>query len=187
MKIPTRTADDHKETTAGERVNPLSKSKTFLGLVALIAATATVSVTVSAVRADVPQREHFSDAFPYVDTWTCPGMALNATFAVRGIDTVFSATREEVHLHGLTTLAANGKTLASNFSVLLVLDPTTNVQKIAGTVWNIQVPGVGNLLVDAGTIVMDVSTNPPTVLHIGGPHPQFFGDVAGLCAYLAAS
>jgi len=32
---------------------------------------------------------------------------------------------------------------------------------------------------------MDVSTDPPTVLQGGGPHPQFFGDVDALGAYLA--
>jgi hypothetical protein len=163
----------------------LRKPKLLIWFVASIAATAALGVGVPA-RADVPQREQFAFEFPYVDTWTCPGLAIDATFAVRGIDTVFSATRENVHLHGLTTLSANGKTLASNFNVLLVLDPTTTLQKIAGTVWNIEVAHAGNLLVDAGTIVMDVSTSPPTVLQIGGPHPQFYGDLGALCAYLAA-
>src|SRR5215208_1106567 len=35
------------------------------------------------------------------------------------------------------------------------------------------------------TSSLDVSTDPPTVLPVGGPHPQFFGDVDALCAYLA--
>ena len=33
--------------------------------------------------------------------------------------------------------------------------------------------------------VFDFSTDPPTVLHVGGPHQQFSGDVAALCSYLA--
>jgi hypothetical protein len=68
---------------------------------------------------------------------------------------------------------------------MIFLDPTTTVAKVVGTVYNIQVPGGGNLLLDAGNIVMDFSTDPPTILHLGGPHQQFFGDVARLCNYLA--
>jgi hypothetical protein len=60
---------------------------------------------------------------------------------------------------------------------MIFLDPTTTVAKVVGTVYNIQVPGGGNLLLDAGNIVMDFSTDPPTILHLGGPHQQFFGDV----------
>jgi hypothetical protein len=55
----------------------------------------------------------------------------------------------------------------------------------AGTVSNIQVPGGGNLLLDAGKVVIDLSTDPPT-FRIAGPHQQFLGDVADLCEYFAA-
>ena len=57
--------------------------------------------------------------------------------------------------------------------------------KVVGTVYNIQVPGSGSLLLDAGKVVIDLSTNPPTFT-VAGPHQQFSGDVAGLCAYFAA-
>jgi len=166
------------------------RNQLIITIIAAAAAAASLAVAIPAARADVPQRENFAYGFPYVDTWTCPGMALDATIAVRGVDTSFSETREQVHLHGLTTLTANKdtaneKTVASNFDVLLTFDPTTPVQKITGTVWNIQVPGIGTLLVDAGTIVVDNSTDPPTVLFIGGPHQEFSGDLAALCGYLA--
>jgi hypothetical protein len=38
-----------------------------------------------------------------------------------------------------------------------------------------------------GSIVLDVSTDRPTVLPAGGPHQQFSGDVGALCAYFAAA
>ena len=51
---------------------------------------------------------------------------------------------------------------------------------------NIQVPHHGKLLVDAGTLTIDFTTDPWTVLHEGGPHPLFHGGYAPLCAYLAS-
>ena len=59
------------------------------------------------------------------------------------------------------------------------------VTKVVGTVYNVQVPGLGRVLLDAGSIVFDFSTDPPTVLHVSGPHEQFSGDVAAFCSYLA--
>ena len=97
----------------------------------------------------------------------------------------FSPTRWQFQRHGVATLAANGKTLTSNFSATIMFDPTTTVVKVVGTVYNIQVPGAGNVLLDAGNIVMDVSTDPPTVLRVGGPHQQFSGEVGALCEYLS--
>jgi hypothetical protein len=152
----------------------------LIGVVAALVATASVAT------AGPPSVDRFAFEFPYVDTWTCPGTPLDADFAVQGVDTTFSATKEQVHLRGVTTFAANGKTVSSNFHVLISIDPTTTVQTISGTVYNIQVPGLGTVLLDAGTITVDVSTNPPTVLHIGGPHQQFSGDLAALCTYLGA-
>jgi hypothetical protein len=42
------------------------------------------------------------------------------------------------------------------------------------------------VLLDAGNVVMDVSTDPPTLVLIGGTHQQLTGDVAALCEYFAA-
>jgi hypothetical protein len=91
----------------------------------------------------------------------------------------------QVHVAFLAHLSANGKTVTDNDHFTVMFDPTTTVTKFVGTVFNIQAPGVGKLLVDAGNLIYDTSTDPPTVIHIGGPHPAFFGDVAGLCDYLA--
>ena len=47
-------------------------------------------------------------------------------------------------------------------------------------------PGYGNVLADRGTITIDFSTDPWTVLFEAGPHPFFNGGYGPLCAYLAS-
>lgn len=137
--------------------------------------------------ADPPAKDVFFNSFTFEDTWTCPGLTIVQHNEERDTVTEFSPTKLRVQRHGVATLSANGKTLTSNFSAKIFLDPTTTVAKVVGTVYNIQVPGGGLVLLDAGNVVIDSSTDPPTVLLMGGPHQQFSGDVGELCAYLAAS
>jgi hypothetical protein len=140
----------------------------------------------TAAFANPPTKDVFFDSFTFEDTWTCPGLTIVQHNEERDTISEFSATRLRVQRHGVATLSANGKTLTSNFSAQIFQDPTTTEVKVAGTVYNIQVPGRGRLLLDAGNVVIDFSTDPVTVLHIGGPHQQFSGDVGQLCSYLAA-
>ena len=72
------------------------------------------------------------------------------------------------------------------YSAMIFEAASAQQVKVVGTVYNIQVPGGGNLLLDAGKVVIDLSTNPPTI-EFSGPHQQLSGDVAGLCEYLAGS
>jgi hypothetical protein len=148
---------------------------------------AALAFIVSAALAAPPTKDVFFASFSFEDTWTCPGITIVQSNEERDTVIEFSPTSLWIQRHGIATLTANGKTLTSNFSAMIFLDPTTTVAKVVGTVYNIQVPGAGNVLLDAGNIVMDFSTDPPMVLHVGGPHEQFFGDVADLCSYLAAS
>jgi hypothetical protein len=156
----------------------------FLALATVTAAT--LAFIASAASATPPTKDVFFDSFSFEDTWTCPGVTIVQSNEERDTIIEFSPTKLWIQRQGVATLTANGKTLTSNFSAMIFLDPTTTVVKVVGTVYNIQVPGAGNLLLDAGNIVIEVSTEPPTVLHVGGPHQQFSGDVAGLCSYLAA-
>jgi hypothetical protein len=149
----------------------------LLGLVALLATGAAIASAAS------PTKE--TAFFSFKDTTTCPGITITQSNEERDTVIEFSSTSVHVQRHGVATLTANGKTLTSNFSAMIFLDPTTTVAKVVGTVYNIQVPGLGNVLLDAGNIIMDFSTDPATVLHEGGPHQQFSGDVAALCDYLA--
>ena len=148
-------------------------------------ALALSAIAVSTAVAAPPDKLTVESSFSFPDTTTCPGTTIVQSNVERDTFLEFADGSQHIQRHGIATLEANGKTLTSNFSAMIFVDSTTTV-KVVGTVYNIQVPGAGGLLLDAGNIVIDVSTDPPTVQHLGGPHQQFFGDVAALCAYLAA-
>jgi hypothetical protein len=155
----------------------------FAALVSVLVTTLVLGV--SAATAATPSKDSFLASFSFEDTTTCPGMTIVQSNEERDTILDLSPTSELIQRHGTATLTANGKTLTSNFSAMIVLDPTTTIVKVVGTVYNVQIPGGGNVLLDAGDIVMDVSTDPPTVVHEGGPHQQLSGDVAALCGYFA--
>ncbi len=122
----------------------------------------------------------FSGSFTVTDV--CPGITIEATYA--GRDIVLEETDELLVLHEdvVTTFEANGKTLTDNDHFNLQLDLTSGVSRNTGVVFNIQAPGVGNVLMDVGILVFDENDN---VIFQGGPHPGFYGDVEGFCAYFA--
>jgi hypothetical protein len=122
----------------------------------------------------------------YVDTQTCPGIALDTRLKASVAIQLFSATRAQVHQRFVYTVSANGKTVVDNESFTEFANPTSGVSRLSGTPINIQVPGYGNILADRGTITIDFSTDAPTVLFEGGPHPFFHGGYGPLCAYLAS-
>jgi hypothetical protein len=159
----------------------MSKHLTVALAVVLVAATA-----ISTASATPPDRVRFVSSFSFEDTTTCPGMTILQSNEERDTIVEFSSGLLHIQRHGVATLSANGKTLTSNFSATIFWDPSTTVQKVVGTVYNIQVPGVGNLLLDVGNVIFDFSTQPLTVLRLAGPHQQFSGDVGALCAYFAA-
>jgi hypothetical protein len=149
----------------------------------LLAATLAVAATVAgAATAAPPAKDTFVDSFAFEDTSTCPGITITQHNEERDTVVEFSATRLAIQRHGVATLSANGKTLTSNFSAKIFIDAPDTV-KVVGTVYNIQVPGAGSVLLDAGNIAFDFETG--NVLYIHGPHEQFSGDVAALCGYLA--
>jgi hypothetical protein len=153
----------------------------MLGASILAALVAPASAT--AVGPDIT-RVSFEDR--YVDTQTCAGMALDTQLKASVAIQQFSATRAQVHQRFVYTVSANGKTFTDNESFTEFADPTSGVSRFSGTEINIQVPGHGNILADRGTITIDFSTDPWTVLFEGGPHPLFHSDYGPLCAYLAS-
>jgi hypothetical protein len=161
------------------------KTIALRGLLVLVA-VALVGIGATAAAADPPAKDVLFASFTFEDTWTCPGLTIVQHNEERDTITEFSPTKLRVQRHGVATLSANGKTLTSNFSAQIFEDPTTTEVRVTGTVYNIQVPGRGNILLDAGNVVFDFSTDPLTVLHLAGPHQQFSGDVGDLCGYLAA-
>jgi hypothetical protein len=146
-------------------------------------ATLAVAATMAgAASAAPPSKDTFFDSFSFEDTSTCPGITITQHNEERDTVVDFSATRTTIQRHGVATLSANGKTLTSNFSAKIFFDVPSSV-KVVGTVYNIQVPGAGNVLLDAGNIAFDFETG--ELLYVHGPHQQFSGDVAELCGYLA--
>jgi len=154
----------------------------LIALSSLIVAALAVTASTAALAA--PAKDTVFSSFSFEDTSTCPGTTIVQSNEER--DTFLDLSPTNVHLqrHGVATLVANGKTLTSNFSAT-IFNPDGPIVKIVGTVYNIQVPGRGHVLLDAGNIVIDVSTDPPSVVHQGGPHQQFSGDVAELCSCFA--
>src|SRR5918999_206354 len=160
----------------------MSRSRRLVLSTSILAALiATASAT--AAGPDIT-RVSFEDR--YVDTQTCPGMALDTQLEAHVTVRSFSATRAQVHQRFVYSVAANGKTFTDNESFTEFANPESGVSKFSGTGINIQVPGYGNVLADRGTITIDFSTDPWTVLFEAGPHPFFHGGYGALCAYLAS-
>lgn len=153
--------------------------RSLLSLVVL----ALVGIGAATAWASPPTKEVVFGSFTFEETM-CPGLTITQHNEERDTVTEFSPTSSRLQRHGVATLSANGKTLTSNFSAQIFVDPTE--VKVVGTVYNIQVPGSGSILLDAGNIVIDVSSDPPTVVRVAGPHEQFSGEVDELCNYLAA-
>jgi len=155
----------------------------ILLLVCMLAATLALGVSATAA---APEITKFSFTDSYVDTVTCPGIPIETELTGRVTIKEFSETRVQVHQNLVYRATANGKSFTDNESFTVFANPQTGVQKFAGTVINIQIPGHGNVLHDAGVLVADFSTDPPTVFHEGGPHPQFHDGYGALCDYLAS-
>jgi hypothetical protein len=153
-----------------------------LRILLVLVAVGLAGIGAAAASADTPAKDVFFDSFTFEDTFTCPGLTIVQHNEERDTITEFSPTKLRIQRHGVATLSANGKTLTSNFSAQIFQDATT--VKVTGTVYNIQVPGAGTILLDAGNVVFDLATG--EVLHLAGPHQQLTGDVGGFCGYLAA-
>lgn len=127
-------------------------------------------------RADPPTVHTFSGTS--IDTELCPGITITETFTAREIVLQDSPGAFVDHINQIVTLQANGKTLTDNdaFNRRITGEDT----RVTGTDTNIQVPGGGNVLVNAGIIIFDANG----IIFEGGPHPLFHGDVGGLCDYL---
>jgi hypothetical protein len=148
-------------------------------LIALLAPAAPAS-------AATPQTTRWSFQDSYVDTGTCPGMTLDTRLRGYVVAQMISETRVQVHQRLIFTVSANGKTFTDNEAFTNFTDLTSGVQKFAGAAVSIQVPGYGNVLADTGVVIFDPSTDPWTILHVGGHHPLLFDGYGALCAYLAA-
>jgi 3D (Asp-Asp-Asp) domain-containing protein len=150
----------------------------------ILAATLALAVSVAgAASAAPPEKDTSFNSFSFDDTSTCPGITITQKNEERDTTLEFSATQLMIQRHGVATLSANGKTLTSNFSAKIFIDDPNTI-RVVGTVYNIQVPGAGTVLLDAGNVAFDLETG--EILYVHGPHQQLSGDVAELCSYIAA-
>jgi hypothetical protein len=152
----------------------------------IFAATVVAAILASVATAASPETTRFSFEDSYVDTYTCPGMSLDTELQGYVTFQLLSDTRVQVHERLIYTVTANGKTFTDNESFTNFTDLTSGEQKFAGTVANIQVPGYGNILADTGVLIFDPTTDPWTVLHVGGHHPLLYDGYGALCDYLAS-
>jgi hypothetical protein len=173
---------NHRTRDLTERSSRMSRSR----LLMLSAALVTALVSSTTATASRPEITRFSFEDAYVDTQTCPGMELDTELEVHVTLRVFSATRVQVHQRLVYTVSANGKTFVDNEGFTEFANPGTGISTFAGTTINIQIPGYGNVLADRGTITIDFTTDPWTVVHEGGPHPLFHEGYGALCEYLAS-
>ena len=160
----------------------MSRSRRLVLSTSILAALI-ASASATAAGPDIT-RVSFEDR--YVDTKTCPGMALDTQLEAQVTVQSFSATRAQVHQRFVYSVTANGKTFSDNESFTEFTNPESGVSKFSGTQINIQVTGYGNVLADRGTITIGFSTDPWRVLFEAGPHPFFHGGYAPLCSYLAS-
>jgi hypothetical protein len=151
----------------------------------MLSAALVIALVASTSATARPENTRFSFEDAYVDTQTCPGMQL--VTGLEGHVTIheFSATRVQVHQRLTYTVSANGRTLVDNENFTEFANPESGISRFVGTTINIQVPHHGTILADRGTITIDFTTDPWTVLRESGPHPFFHDGYGALCDYLA--
>lgn len=95
----------------------------------------------------------------------------------------FSDGTGQSHHHETYYFTANGKSLTDNDDFTIVFGPDETFA-YHGVVFNIQVPGVGAVVVDAGKVVFDRDGN---ILQEAGLHQVLDGtaNLAAMCDYLS--
>jgi hypothetical protein len=176
-----------REPEGGE----MSKLTASLALAATVALTFTTMATATRpsvetlhIEEEPVLNEFLTDfcGFPVTNTFT--GDIRTTTF--------FNSTGEPVRQQALfTTFVAtidnpeNGKTLVDNNASAVITNFEAGTDTIAGTVFNINLPGFGNVVLDAGRLIFDTETG--EVLFEAGHHDVVDGtdDPEPICAYLA--
>jgi hypothetical protein len=136
-----------------------------------------------------PETETFHEEGSFVDSELCP-FDVNVTFEVDARITIFydSAGEPIRVVESVTfigTLSSGGKSVVDNDNFVIVHDLREGTDVYLGTVFNINVPGAGIAILDAGRVVFDAETG--EILFEGGPHQGLHGegDAEAVCSYLA--
>jgi hypothetical protein len=136
-----------------------------------------------------PTTETFHDEGSMIDTELC-GFAINASFEVDDrITTFYDSAGDPIRvverLTFLGTLTNGDKSVVDNDNWVVVHDLVGGTDIFLGTVFNINVPGEGVVVLDAGRVIFDAETG--EILFEGGPHQALHGegDFEAICDYLA--
>src|SRR6266540_555577 len=136
-----------------------------------------------------PTTETFHDEGSMIDTELC-GFAINASFEVDDrITTFYDSAGDPIRVVErvtfLGTLTNGDKSVVDNDNWVVVHDLVGGTDIFLGTVFNINVPGEGIVVLDAGRVIFDAETG--EILFEGGPHQALHGegDFEAICDYLA--
>lgn len=150
----------------------------------ILIALALIGVFAGQAAASEPFHAREAFHFEWVDDWTCPGTEISVV--ADGYDNIREwDNRFMDHASAVATLTANGREVTDNASATYIFDGERGTLSIIGTLYNIQIPGEGVVLLDAGIVVYDTETE--ELVREAGPHMRLHGDVSGLCSYFAES
>jgi len=120
----------------------------------------------------------------------CGGFDVLDQYNVSVVTTRFfdqSGAVVEIHLllQGTDTYVRSdtGRAIVQPSSFMARIDRPTLVNISTGLQYRLVVPGLGNVLLDAGRTVFDFTTG--SFVFLAGPHQVVTGDTAGLCAAFA--
>jgi hypothetical protein len=147
-------------------------------LVAVVLGVIAASALAGTAKAAAPTVEPIE--YSFVDDESCPGISIEVNGTGQAL--IFEETEDTfvAHFNIYETDTANGKTVVNNQAYNVRF--TANIARYTGTVFNIQAPGAGNVLTDAGILIFNADTG--EILFQGGPHPAYTS-LQSLCDYFA--
>jgi hypothetical protein len=120
----------------------------------------------------------------------CPGFDVldqyDATVVTtRFVDQAGTTVELRLSIQGTDTYVRSdtGRAIVQPTRFTARIDQQALVNISAGLVYRLVVPGLGNVLLDAGRTVYDFATG--SFVFLAGPHQVTTGDTAGLCAAFA--
>jgi hypothetical protein len=130
----------------------------------------------------------FTENIPAAESICGVDVTIDVTFKIRvteWYDRDDELVRVQAHLNGTTLLTTENGTAIDRWSQNEFLDPETLVQTVAGTPYNLHVPGSGTgvLVNDSGLLKIDVTTG--DAVFVAGPHPVFFDEEAAFAEVCA--
>jgi hypothetical protein len=158
-------------------------------LALLVVASAIATMVAATAAADQPTIQEETIHRSIANFLTCPGFTVSGEFDITRIVFTFygtdgTANRTVIHVHseGTLTNAATGKTLADGGNQIITTDLVTGEVVVVGPSRVDTAPGEGVVFAQVGRVVRENGQ----VVEIDGRNDILEGNLAPLCAYLAA-